>query len=131
MKQITILSQNRRDLIADVTQVLSESGINLDSITGRNFGEQSIATITTKSYDEALSILQKYSDLQVISENALIVRIEDELGSLAKLARRFADAGINIRSVRFVERQDGYALVAISTERTEEALSLVQDILVS
>lgn len=131
MKQITILSQNRRDLIADVTQVLSESGINLDSITGRNFGEQSIATITTKSYDEALSILQKYPDLQVISENALIVRIEDELGSLAKLARRFADAGINIRSVRFVERHDGYALVAISTERTEEALGLVQDILVS
>lgn len=131
MKQITILSQNRRDLIADVTQVLSESGINLDSITGRNFGEQSIATITTKSYDEALSILQKYSDLQVISENALIVRIEDELGSLAKLARRFADAGINIHSVRFVERHDGYALVAISTERTEEALGLVQDILVS
>lgn len=131
MKQITILSQNRRDLIADVTQVLSESGINLDSITGRNFGEQSIATITTKSYDEALSILQKYPDLQIISENALIVRIEDELGSLAKLARRFADAGINIRSVRFVERHDGYALVAISTERTEEALGLVQDILVS
>lgn len=131
MKQITILSQNRRDLIADVTQVLSESEINLDSITGRNFGEQSIATITTKSYDEALSILQKYPDLQVISENALIVRIEDELGSLAKLARRFADAGINIRSVRFVERHDGYALVAISTERTEEALVLVQDILVS
>jgi hypothetical protein len=131
MKQITILSQNRRDLIADVTQVLSESGINLDSITGRNFGEQSITTITTKSYDEALSILQKYPDLQVISENALIVRIEDELGSLAKLVRRFADAGINIRSVRFVERHDGYALVAISTERTEEALGLVQDILVS
>lgn len=131
MKQITILSQNRRDLIADVTQILSESGINLDSITGRNFGGQSIATITTKSYGEALSILQEYSDLQVISENALIVRIEDELGSLAKLARRFADAGINIRSVRFVERHDGYALVAISTERTEDALDLVKDILVS
>lgn len=131
MKQITILSQNRQDLIADVTQVLSESGINLDSITGRNFGEQSIATITTKSYDEALSILQKYPDLQVISENALIVRIEDELGSLAKLARRFADAGINIRSIRFVERHDDYALVAISTERTDKALDVVKDILVS
>jgi hypothetical protein len=131
MKQISILSKNRRDLIADLTQALCDSGINLDSITGRNFGEQSIVTITTENYDNALNLLQKHSDLQVISEDALIVRVEDELGSLAKLTRRFADAGINIRSIRFVERHDGYALVAISTERTDKALDVVKDILVS
>lgn len=131
MKQISILSKSRRDLIADLTQALCDSGINLDSITGRNFGEQSIVTITTENYDNALNLLQKHSDWQVISEDALIVRVEDELGSLAKLTHRFADAGINIRSIRFVERHDGYALVAISTERTDKALDIVKDILVS
>lgn len=131
MKQITILSENKNDLIADITQLLADAGIDLESITGRNFGEQSIATITTKNYGAALDILQKQPGLQVVSEDALIVRIEDEQGALARLSRRFADVKINIRSIRFVERHEGYALVAISVERTDEALKLVEDILVS
>ncbi|PJB69819.1 MAG: hypothetical protein CO093_09500 [Alphaproteobacteria bacterium CG_4_9_14_3_um_filter_47_13] len=131
MKQITILSQNKKDLIADVTQLMAVADIDIDSITGRNFGDQSIVTLTTKDDAEAFKVLQRHQDFQVMSENALIVRINDERGALAKLSRRFSDSGINIRSIRFVERHDGYALVAISTERTDEALKIVKDILVS
>lgn len=131
MKQITILSENKSDLITGVTQILANAGVDIESITGRNFGEQSIATLTTGHYDDALKVLQKQQHLQVMSEEALIVRVKDELGALARLSRRFADAGTKIRSIRFVERHDGYALVAVSTERTDEALKLVKDILVS
>lgn len=131
MKQITIFAESNRDLITHVTQLLADAGIDLESITARNFGEQSIATITMRDYDEALKVLQKQSGLQIVSEDALIVRVGDEQGALARLSKRFSDAGINIRSIRFVERHDGYALVAISTERTNEALELVKDILVS
>jgi hypothetical protein len=109
MKQITILSQDRKDL----------------------FGAQSIATITTDSHDKAMKTLQNYADLQVVSEDALIVRVQDEMGALAKLAHRFSAAHIHIRSLRFVERHQGYALVAISTERSDSALEIVRDILVS
>lgn len=131
MKQITILAETSNDLIADITQLLANVGVDIDSVTGRNFGEQSIVTLTTKNYGDALDVLQRRQDFQVVSEEALIVRIEDELGALARLSRRFADHGINIRSIRFIERHDGYALVAVSTERSEEALELVKDILVS
>lgn len=131
MKQIIILSESENDLIARVTQLLAGADIDLESITGRNFGEYSIATITTQDYGKALDVLQKQSDLQIVSEDALIVRIDDERGALAKLSRRFTEAGISIRSIRFVERHEGYALVAISTARTDDALELVKDILVS
>src|SRR5690606_25731036 len=106
-------------------------GVNIDSITARDFGEQAIATLTTEDDRKALTILQACTDLQAICEDALIVRIEDEVGSLARLARLFMDAQIDLRSIRFVERHNGYALVAISVERTEEALELVKNILVN
>ena len=136
MKQITILAENKKDLMADVTQLLANAGVDIDSITGDNYGEQAIVTVTVRNYAAALNAIEKRADLQVMSEDALLVRINDELGALAKLSRRFADAGINIRSIRFVERHlddndHGHALVAIATERTEEALELVRDILVS
>jgi hypothetical protein len=131
MKQITILSHDREDLIGDITQILCDAQINLESVTARNFGAQSIATITTDSHDNAMQALQNVPDLQVVSEDALIVRVKDEMGALAKLARRFTDAHIYIRSLRFVERHQGYALVAISTEHSDKAREIVGDILVS
>lgn len=130
MKQITILSENKTDLIADITQFLAEERINIESVTGRNFGKNSVVTITVQDYQSALNKLQECERFQVICEDAIIVKITDELGALAKLTRRFSDAGVQINSIRFVERHEGYALVAISTERTDKALNLVNDILV-
>ncbi len=131
MKQITILSEGEKDLIAEITQMLADAGVSIDTITGRNYNEHAIVTVTVDNYDEAMKTMTKHKDLKVMGEDALIVRIEDELGALAKLSRRFTDAGIHIRSIRFVKRSKGHALVAISTERTNKALELVKDILVS
>jgi len=130
MKQITILSENKTDLIADITQFLAEERINIESVTGRNFGKNSVVTITVQNYQSALNKLQECERFQVICEDAIIVKVTDELGALAKLTRRFSDAGVQINSIRFIERHEGYALVAISTERTDKALNLVNDILV-
>ena len=131
MKQITILSRNLKNPVASLTQRLATAGLDIESITGEIYGGQSVITLTLKDYERALNLLSEDPHLQVMAEDALIVRIEDETGALAKLSRRFADTGIEIRSIRFVERHEGHALVAISTERTQEALALVRDILVS
>ena len=47
------------------------------------------------------------------------------------IARRFTDVGIGLRSVRTIQRDAKSVLVAISTDRTDAALSLVADVLVS
>lgn len=131
MKQITILSRDLKNPVSTITQMLAAADIGIESIAGESYGGQSVITLTLRDYEEALKLLSEDSNLQIMAEDALIVRIEDETGALAKLSRRFADAGIEINSIRFVERHEGYALVAVSTERTEEALALVKDILVS
>lgn len=131
MKQITILSENKKDPIAKITQILADAGINIESITGEHYGAQAVVTVTTEQQEATIESIEKHEGFQILSEDILLVRVEDELGALAKLSRRFSDAGINIRSIRFVERHDGYALVAISASRTNKALELVKDILVS
>lgn len=131
MKQITILSQNSHDLIADITQYMAKYNIDIESITGRNFGENAIVTLTVHDYESALNELQKQEGLQIVCEDAVIVKINDETGALATLTRRFSDAGITIHSIRFIERYDGYALVAISTARNNAILELVKDILMN
>lgn len=130
MKQITVLARSQSCIIAEIAELLAKSGVNINSITGEHYGAQAIVNITVDDERTALYMLQKRLDWQIICEDALLVRVQDEIGALARLARRFSEKGISIRSIRFVERYDGHALVAIATEHAAEARDAVKDVAV-
>lgn len=131
MKQITILSGGQKDPIGNIMRILADADVNIDSITGEHYNTQAVVTITTVQQGEAIKAIEAHEGYQVLSEDILLVRVNDKRGALAEIAQRFSSAAIDIRSIRFVERHGDYALVAISTTRTAEALDLVSDILVS
>jgi hypothetical protein len=79
-------------------------------------------------YDRALQCLGKLQGYRLLPKTPCLVKLKNQPGVIAQIARRFTDAGISIRSVRFIERDDDFALVAISTDRTEAALALVADV---
>ena len=129
MKQITILVAGHSDGITSVTEALAQKKINILSIAGEHYGEQTVVNVSVDDEMGALEVLQLNPLWQIVREDALLLRIEDEVGSLAKIARHCANAGITLRSLRFVERHNGYALVAISTDAPDRAREILQDIL--
>ncbi len=90
-----------------------------------------VVVMTVDHYDRALQVIHKIKNTNIVTEDAILVKLANEPGALAKVARRFTDAGIGLRSIRFIQRDSKYGLVAISTERTNAALELVSDVLVS
>lgn len=131
MKQISIVSENKAGIVAKITEILASNNINIESIDAETFGNSAVTILTVDRYDDALRALRGLRGMKAITEDAILIRLEDQPGALAKIAKRFQDANINIRSLRFVRRDANYAIVAISTDRTDEALALVKDILVS
>ena len=89
-----------------------------------------IIMMIVDKYDLALRVLRD-SEFNAISEESLLISIKDEPGALAKLAKRFGNANINIRGIHIVHRDGKNSVVAVSTERTEETIELVKDILIS
>lgn len=130
MKQITVIAEDRPGLAADITAPLAAAGVNIDSFNADAIGSVMVGILTVDRYDEALRTLAN-AGFQAYSEDVLVVQLDDQPGELARLTRRFKDANINLRSIRFIRRIGAKALVAIATERTEEAMTLVRDILVS
>ena len=132
MKQIVIISDDRPGAIADISRVLAEKGINIETIntdTSSPRGE-AVVVLTTDNYDEALSALRNTS-FTAISEDAFVIRLKNEPGSLAKISERFKDANINIRSLHIIKRASDWSLVALATEKTEQARELLKDVLVA
>ena len=129
MKQITIMTQSKIDVIAEVTKILAGANVNIDNIVGEHYGSQAIVNVTVDNEDIALNALQKRLDWQVVSEDVVLIKIKDEIGALAKLSGRLAEKQVMIHSIRFVERHDGHALVAISVENPITGRSVLQDLL--
>ncbi len=130
MKQITVVAESSPGLLAQVSEILAARGINIETLDAETVEEHGVMILTVDRYDEALVALRD-EGLPAVSEDAIVIRIADEPGALARISRRFHDAGIRLRSVRIIRRNAGYGLVALSTERTEQALDLVRDVLIS
>jgi hypothetical protein len=131
MKEITVIAEDRAGLVADVTEALASVGINLESIDAEALGATAVVRLTVDRYDDALRALAK-AQFHALTEDAILVRLDDEPGGLARVARRFKDAGVNLRAVRLVYRDTRHkkAIVAIAAEKTDQAIALVKDVLI-
>ena len=126
LKGILIVTKNRPGLVADVTDALGARDINIESLEAEEVHDLATVELTVDRYDEALEVLRD-AGFDAVSEDVIVVRIKDEPGSLARLGRRFKDAGISLRSIRILRRHQGFAWIALATPRSAEALALVED----
>ena len=130
MKQITIVVKDRPGLLADISETMLEAGVNIESLDAEQIGGSAAIVMTVDKYDAALQALRD-TPFKAVSEDAILVKLDDKPGALAMIARRFKDAGINLRSIRTISRDGGKSIVAISAQRTKEAMKLVEDVLIS
>lgn len=130
MKQISVVSHDNEDITPSLAEALECAGINIESLNLEQVDDTFVVTLTVDRYDEALQVLQE-AGFDAVSEDALLIRLVDEPGSLARIARRFRDAEIHVRSLRLVRRGNGHAIVAVSVDRTQKACEVVRDVLIT
>ena len=130
MKQICIVSEDRPNVIAEIIETVGRIGVNIETLDSEAISSTVVAIMTVDRYDDALRVLTQ-SGFSAISEDALLIRLDDHPGALAAIAHRFKEASIPLRSVRIIRRAEGSGIVALTTARTDEALALVKDVLIA
>ncbi len=129
MKQIVIVCESKDGLVAEIAETMAGSGINIESIDAEKSGTIDVVTLTVDKYDEALQALLDIG-IHAVTEDVVLLRMHDRPGSLAKVAKRFKDNKIHLRSIRLIHREAGEAIVAVSMDRTDEAMNLVKEFMI-
>ena len=130
MKQITIVTKSQRGLTADISELLAKAGINIETLDAEDVEGVDVVTLSVDHYNRALAALRD-AGYPAVTEDALLVRVQDEPGALAKIAVKFKDADIAVHSIRIIRRDNGWGIIAIGAERTEAAKALVRDSLIT
>jgi len=130
MNQIIVISEDRPGVIAEISEAMAAANVNIETLAAETIGGTGVAILTVDRYDDALQALAR-TPFHAISEDAIVVQLDDKPGELARITRRFKEAQINLRSVRIIRRQGDKCFVALGTERTEDAMELTKDVRVT
>lgn len=120
MERIVIMARDEVGVLADITSALAQANVNLESINTQVNGDHGTIIISTDDTNRALTALAE-AGYSAVTDDALLIRLQDEAGALARVAQRFGEAGINIRSVHILDRKDGFATIALSTSTEDRA----------
>lgn len=126
MRQIVVISENRIGVIAEISRVLSERGVNIERLDTSRTETHGAVVLTADDYDAALRALNG-AGFKAVSEDAVVVRLKNEPGSLAKLSGRLSGANIDIRGMHIISRDGGHSLVAVSTADNARVRALLKD----
>lgn len=126
MQRITVVSHNRPGVLAEVTDLLAAKGISIISIFAEAYGGDGVIHIDLddKDCDAALSALT-IASFNAVTEDVLLARIEDRPGAVAHLSRRLLEANLDVRALNMVQRDGGWAVIAVATNDNERARAIL------
>lgn len=130
MKQITIITPpNQAGTLADVADLLAKQEINILDMEVLDDQTHAVIILHAEPHDLALRVLAE-ARYHAVSDDLLVIRIADQPGGLARIAARFREPALNIRSMRIARRDHGWATVILATDDNERARGLLEDCLV-
>ncbi|ORJ57429.1 hypothetical protein [Geothermobacter hydrogeniphilus] len=126
MKRITVIAGDRKGLIADLTELLAAGGVNILTINAQCAAGSAYLRLRAEPYDRALALLRD-AGYQAVSDQVLVLRIPDRPGNLARVARRLAEQGVDIRGLTMVQRDAGFCVVAVATDDRDTARQVLRE----
>lgn len=120
MQRITVVVHNRPGLLAEITELLASKNLSITSIVAESHGADGVLHLGAERVDEALAVLTA-AGYHAVTEDVLLARVQDRPGALAQLSRRLMEAQLDIRGLNMVQRNDGWAVVAIATSDNARA----------
>lgn len=128
MKQLTVLVPNERGIAARLAKCLAERGVNIEEIDIEGVEDHGLVVLSVDRYDDALRALSDQG-FRVITQDTLLVRLEDKPGALAAIAMRLMDAGLDLRSMHILRRNAGSTVASLVASDNARAMEVLRDVL--
>lgn len=97
-RQFAVFVENRPGALSEVTGVLAEAGVNIESIMVEGVHDFGFVRITANPGREAEKALAE-GGFQYRSTEAIVVRMPNQPGALHDTLVKLAEAGINVGSL--------------------------------
>ena len=95
-KDLILTLEDRPGALAKMGEALGQAGVNIDGICGVTFEGMGMIHILVDDPVKARRALEVAEIPVVREQDVLVLKLEDRPGELGNIARRLANAGVNI-----------------------------------
>jgi hypothetical protein len=129
MKQLNVLAPNKPGQLAAIAEALAAGNVNIEHFDVATHGADGVIVLTVDRYGDALRLLLD-AGFQAVTQETLLIRIEDKPGALAKIAVRLKEAGLDLRSMHIVRREGGVSIASLVADDNEKAGRVLRDVII-
>ena len=129
MKQLTVLVPNKPGQFAAIAAALATRGVNIESFDVESHGEDGLIVLMVDNDDEALRALRD-AGYKAVTQDTLLIRLDDKPGALATVAVRLKDAGLDLRSLHIVRRAGDSTIASLVASDNARAAAILRDVLI-
>ena len=129
MKLLHVLAPNQPGVLARIAEALAAAAVNIEDFDVESHNEEGIISLSVDKYDEALHVLRDLG-YRAITQDTLLIRLEDKPGALAKIAVRLQGAGLDLRSMHIVRRSGRFSIVSLVASDNAAAAAVLRDVLI-
>ena len=124
MKDICVVTEDRMGLLADISYILGQARVNIDSIAVSSVGGKAVFSIMVRDQEKAKGVLES-NGFSVSSGNVVFVKLDDTPGSLAGIAKMLSKNRINVENLNLVSKDGKSSIVGITVSRPRKAKKLL------
>ena len=125
--QLVISGQSRPGVIAQVTAVLGEAGVNIKAFSAPEVTGTGKLRLLVADLEGARAAL-KAAKVKFKEETALLLSLQNQPGALMDVAELLTQNRINIKCGYCTPSREGKrAIVVLTVSNTDKALALLQD----
>jgi hypothetical protein len=126
-EEIVITTDNRVGLLADISRIMAESGINIEAVVGYEFGDKAKLLLVTSANLLMIDALRKKGYDLVKETEVVEVDIENKPGAIKVVTTELANNGIDIHYVYVTSCMMGCpSKMILETSDNEKTIALLQ-----
>ena len=95
MRSITIVSEDRVGLLADISYILGKSSINIDGLNVDVVGKKAIIALVIRDPKRAAGVLHR-NGYQTAEMDSIVVKVSNTSGELSRIADKLSKERVNV-----------------------------------
>jgi hypothetical protein len=127
--EIKIVTKNTIGILADVTSLISENGVNIENICAYTTGEQAIFNLLTTD-NEKIKKVMAGKGYQIEEREVIVLELWNRPGALSEAAMQFKQKGIQLQNVYGTSSPKGERTTMIFLSEDNEKASEMFDAMV-
>jgi hypothetical protein len=118
MKSVTIVSEDRVGLLADISYILGKSNVNIDGLSVDVLGGKAVIALEVKDPKKAQDILSR-NGFSTTSPESIVIKVSND--SMEKITEMLETEKISVRELAMLSSDRADGIFAINVDKPRKA----------